>query len=192
MRNGLTLMEEAFCQLIVLGKAGADAYSEAFSKTGDDPRRRRAAVKAASHLQTRADILERIDEIRVETRRRNQAKWEQRGEELAERIFVAVMNEDRCGKGMLSVGALKGVEVLARLKGLNAPDTTVLKDGGRADDFVPRGVEAMSADDLRSIVEGAKTGPGARGGVVDVEVCENCADASDGRFSRSDEEGDGE
>ena len=45
------------------------------------------------------------------------------------------------------------MEVLAKLKGLNAPDETVLKDGGRAEDFTPRGVEAMSDADLKRIVE---------------------------------------
>ena len=43
--------------------------------------------------------------------------------------------------------------MLARLKGLNAPEETVLKDGGRADNFVPRGVEGMSDADLRAIIE---------------------------------------
>lgn len=185
MRNGLTLMEESFCQLMVLGKAGVDAYAEAFSRNGTDPRTRRAAMKAASHLQTRADILERIDEIRTENRRRNQAMWERRGEELAERIYHRVVEADSHGGTLLTRDALKGVEVLAKLKGLNAPDTTVLKDGGKADDFVPRGIEAMSAEDLRAIVQaadaqgvpGAPTGsdaPGApersaKDAVIDVE-----------------------
>ena len=61
--------------------------------------------------------------------------------------------------------SLKGIEVLAKLKGLNAPEETVLKDGGKTDNFVPRGVEAMSAEDLQAIIDQEKN-------TIDVEAVE--------------------
>ena len=152
MKNGLTLMEESFCQLVALGKTGVEAWAEAFGRPLVNDRDRRKATKAASYLQKRPDILARIAEAAGEQKRRDRAKWEGRGEDLAERIYRRVLEADHAGD-LLTRDALKGVEALAKLKGLNAPDETVLKDGGRAEDFTPRGVEAMSDEDLKRIVE---------------------------------------
>ena len=77
---------------------------------------------------------------------------ERRGEDLAERLYERVMEADKADM-LLSKGALKGIEVLARLKGLNAPEETVLKNGGMAENFTPRGVEGMSEADLKAIIE---------------------------------------
>jgi hypothetical protein len=78
--------------------------------------------------------------------------WERRGEGLADKLYERIMEAEKAGM-LLSKGALKGIEVPAKLKGLNAPEETVLKDGGKADSFVPRGVEGMSAEDLRAIID---------------------------------------
>lgn len=152
MRQGLTLMEERFCQLVAIGKSAREAYSEAFSLAITDERRKHAIDNRASRLQKRADIISRIAEAAGEARRKNREMWEGRGEDLAERIYQNVMDADRAGL-LLSKGALKGIEVLAKLKGLNAPEETVLKDGGKADSFTPRGVEGMSDADLKAIIE---------------------------------------
>ncbi len=74
------------------------------------------------------------------------------------------MEADKAGL-LLSKGALKGIEVLAKLKGLNAPEETVLKDGGKADNYTPRGVEGMSAEDLQAIIDQEKN-------TIDVEAVE--------------------
>ena len=66
--------------------------------------------------------------------------------------------------GLLTRDALKGVEVLAKLKGLNAPDETVLKDGGRAEDFTPRGLEQVSDADLDALIR--------QGGAIEAETVE--------------------
>lgn len=152
MRQGLTLMEERFCQLVAIGKSAREAYSEAFSLAITDERRKHAIDNRASRLQKRADIISRIAEAAGEARRKNREMWEGRGEDLAERIYQNVMDADRAGL-LLSKGALKGIEVLAKLKGLNAPEETILKDGGKADSFTPRGVEGMSDADLKAIIE---------------------------------------
>lgn len=152
MRQGLTLMEERFCQLVAIGKSAREAYSEAFSLAITDERRKHSIDNRASRLQKRADIISRIAEAAGEARRKNREMWEGRGEDLAERIYQNVMDADRAGL-LLSKGALKGIEVLAKLKGLNAPEETVLKDGGKADSFTPRGVEGMSDADLKAIIE---------------------------------------
>lgn len=156
MRQGLTLMEERFCQLVAIGKSAREAYSEAFSLAITDERRKHSIDNRASRLQKRADIISRIAEAAGEARRKNREMWEGRGEDLAERIYQNVMDADRAGL-LLSKGALKGIEVLAKLKGLNAPEETILKDGGKAESFTPRGVEGMSDADLQAIIDQERT-----------------------------------
>ena len=151
-RLGLTLMEERFCALMAHGKTARDAYSEAFSVALVDARREHSVDNRASRLQKRADIVSRIAELAGEAKRKNREMWERRGEDLADRLYERVMEADRAGQ-LLSKGALKGIEVLAKLKGMNAPEETILKDGGNADSFVPRGVEGMSSEDLRAIID---------------------------------------
>ena len=151
-RQGLTLMEERFCQLVALGKSAREAYSDAFSIAITDDRRKHSIDNKASRLQKRPDIMSRIVEAAGEARRQNREMWEKRGEDLADRIYTRVMEADKAGM-LLSKGALKGIEVLAKMKGLNAPEETVLKNGGMADNFTPRGVEGMSDADLRAIIE---------------------------------------
>lgn len=152
MRQGLTLMEELFCQLVAVGKSAREAYSEAFSIAITDERRKHSIDNKASRLQKRADIISRIAEAAGENKRKNREMWERRGEDLADRLYERVMEADKAGL-LLSKGALKGIEVLAKMKGLNAPEETVLKNGGMADNFTPRGVEGMSDADLKAIIE---------------------------------------
>ena len=151
-KQGLTLMEELFCQLVAVGKSAREAYSEAFSIAITDERRKHSIDNKASRLQKRADIISRIDEAAGENKRKNREMWERRGEDLADRLYERVMEADKAGL-LLSKGALKGIEVLAKMKGLNAPEETVLKNGGMADNFTPRGVEGMSDADLKAIIE---------------------------------------
>ena len=165
MKQGLTLMEERFCQLSALGSTAREAYSEAFSLAiTSDKRRVHTIDNRASRLTKRADIISRIAELAGEAKRKNREMWERRGEDLADKLYERVMEADKVGL-LLSKGALKGIEVLAKLKGLNAPEETVLKDGGKADNFVPRGVEGMSAEDLQAIIDQAKN-------TIDVEAVE--------------------
>lgn len=152
MRRGLSLFEDRFCQLVALGKSAREAYSEAFSVAITDGKRKHSIDNRASRLMKRPDIISRIAELAGEAKRKNREMWESRGEDLAERIYTNVMAADKAGL-LLSKGALKGIEVLAKLKGLNAPEETVLKDGGKADSYTPRGVEGMSDADLRAIIE---------------------------------------
>ena len=152
MRQGLSLFEDRFCQIVALGKSAREAYSEAFSVAITDGKRKHSIDNRASRLMKRADIISRIAELAGEAKRKNREMWESLGEALAERIYTNVMAADKAGL-LLSKGALKGIEVLAKLKGLNAPEETVLKDGGKADNYTPRGVEGMSDADLRAIIE---------------------------------------
>ena len=151
-RLGLTLMEERFCALMAHGKTAREAYSEAFSVALVDSRREHSVDNRASRLQKRTDIISRIAELAGEAKRKNREMWERRGEDLAERLYTRVLEADGAGL-LLSKGALKGLEVLAKMKGLNAPEETVLKDGGKAENYTPRGVEGMSDADLRAIIE---------------------------------------
>ena len=165
MKQGLTLMEERFCQLSALGSTAREAYSEAFSLAiTSDKRRVHTIDNRASRLTKRADIISRIAELAGEAKRKNREMWERRGEDLADKLYEHVMEAEKAGL-LLSKGALKGIEVLAKLKGLNAPEETVLKDGGKADNFVPRGVEGMSAEDLQAIIDQEKN-------TIDVEAVE--------------------
>ena len=156
MKQGLTLMEERFCQLSALGSTAREAYSEAFSLAiTSDKRRVHTIDNRASRLAKRADIISRIAELAGEAKRKNREMWERRGEDLADKLYERVMEADQAGR-LLSKGALKGIEVLAKLKGLNAPEETILKDGGKADSYTPRGVEGMSDADLQAIIEREK------------------------------------
>lgn len=152
MRQGLSLFEDRFCQLVALGKSAREAYSEAFSVAITDGKRKHSIDNRASRLMKRADIISRIAELAGEAKRKNREMWERRGEDLADRLYRRVMEADEAGL-LLSKGALKGMEVLAKMKGLNAPEETVLKDGGKADSYTPRGIEGMSDADLRAIIE---------------------------------------
>ncbi len=153
MKQGLTLMEERFCQLSALGSTAREAYSEAFSLAiTSDKRRVHTIDNRASRLMKRADIISRIAELAGEAKRKNREMWERRGEDLADRLHQRIIEADHEGM-LLSKGALKGIEVLAKLKGLNAPEETILKDGGKADSYTPRGVEGMSDADLQAIID---------------------------------------
>ena len=157
-KQGLTLMEESFCQLCAVGKSAREAYSEAYSIAITDEKRKHMIDNRASRLMKRADIAARIAEAAGEAKRKNREKWEGRGEEIAEGIYDAIskaMNSvTKDGKpAILDRDTLKGVEVLAKLKGLNAPEETVLKDGGKAESYTPRGVEGMSDADLKAIID---------------------------------------
>lgn len=153
MKQGQTLMEERFCQLSALGSTAREAYSEAFSLAiTSDKRRVHTIDNRASRLAKRADIISRIAELAGEAKRKNREMWERRGEDLADKLYERVMEADQAGL-LLSKGALKGIEVLAKLKGLNAPEETILKDGGKADSYTPRGVEGMSDADLQAIID---------------------------------------
>ena len=48
---------------------------------------------------------------------------------------------------------------------LPAPEETILKDGGKADSYTPRGVEGMSDADLQAIIDQEKN-------TIDVEAVE--------------------
>ena len=150
-KQGLTLMEELFCQLVAVGKSAREAYSEAFSIAITDERRKHSIDNRASRLQKREDIISRIAEAAGENKRTNREMWERRGEDLADRLYERVMEADKAGL-LLSKGALKGIEVLAKMKGLNAPEETILTPG-QSENFTPRGVEGMSDADLKAIIE---------------------------------------
>lgn len=156
-RAGLTLMEEAFCRLVAIGKPQTDAYAEAFgiAVAPGDTKAARRITKKASYLAQRPDIASRIVEAKGEEKRRDREMWERRGADLANRLFDRIITADEGGE-LLNRDTLKGIEVLAKLKGLNAPDTTVLKDGGVADNFEPRGLEAVSDRDLDAIIDQSK------------------------------------
>lgn len=160
-RIGLTLMEEEFCQLVALGKMATEAYIDAFGKVPADDRDRKRITVRASKLANRADIASRIVEAKGEQARRNKEMWQQRGDKIADGLYSAISQAmesvDKNGKPcILDHDTLKGVEVLAKLKGLNAPDVNVLKNGGNAEDDTPRGLESVSEKDLDRIIENSE------------------------------------
>lgn len=170
MRNGLSLFEEQFCQLMALGKTGREAYAEAFGRT---PKRPDSFDRRIGYLVRRADVASRVEEIREERRRALREKFARTGEEIVRNLGEAVLSHQRSGLALES-GAIKGAELFLKATGNFAPETTVLKDGGRAEGYVPRGVEAMTDEDLLEI---------ARGGAVEAE-CEVLP--PDGRGGASD------
>jgi len=168
-RNGLTLMEDSFCQLVALGKSGVEAYSEAFSKPlipGDDKTKRKL-TKKASYLANRPDIAARIIEAKGEQKRRDRELWQIKGDKIANALYDAIersMTSDiidpktkEAKPAILDKDTLKGIEVLAKMKGLNAPEENVIKNGGMADDATPRGLAAVSDEDLDAIIAQGET-----------------------------------
>lgn len=155
MKNGLTLLEENYCQLVVTGEPSRTAYAKVWNLPPDgDARHVKRLDARAGRLARRADIVLRMEEIRRELRQRDREKWERRGDEIAETIYGAIMSAAGAGKtAILDKCALHGVEVLAKMKGLNAPDTTVVKDGGASDDCTPRALRDMTDDELAAALE---------------------------------------
>ena len=151
-RAGLTLMEEAFCRLVAIGKPQTDAYAEAFGVVvaPGDAKAARRITKKASYLAKRPDVAARIVEAKGEEKRRDREMWEQRGADLANRLYDRVIQADRQGE-LLSRETLKGIEVLAKLKGLNAPEEKVITPGG-SDDNAPRGIANLSDEDLDKVI----------------------------------------
>lgn len=150
MKRGLTLLEESFCQLVVTGTSARLAYARTWNVAPDgDERHVRRLDARAGRLVRRADVAARMEEIRREMRQRDRERWARRGDEIAERLYGAIMSAaSEGGTAILDKGALHGVEVLARMKGLNAPETTVVKDGGPSDDCVPRALRDMTDEEL--------------------------------------------
>ena len=171
-RVGLTLQEEAFCQLVAMGKSGVDAYEEAFGKPAVDERHKRLYTKRASNLARRIDVAARIIEAKGEQKRRDREMWQRKGDKIANALYDAVersmsktLVDQKTGQtkpAILDKDTLHGIEILAKMKGLNAPEENVIKNGGVSDDYTPRGLEAVSDKDLDAII--------AQGEVIDVDA----------------------
>lgn len=170
MKRGLTLLEESFCQLVVTGTPARLAYAQVWNVAPAGDGRHLGRLDArAGRLVRRADVAARMEEIRREMRQRDREKWDRRGDEIAEAIYGAVMSAAaEGGTAILDKCALRGVEVLARMKGLNAPETTVVKDGGVSDDCVPRALREMTDEELAAALAASAPAalppPGADGG----------------------------
>jgi len=161
-RTGLTLQEEAFCQLVALGKTAVEAYEEAYGKPAIDAKHKRLYTKRASNLSKRVEVASRIIEAKGEQKRRDREMWQMKGDKIAAALYSAIEismtssivdpKTKETKPAILDKDTLHGIEVLSKMKGLNAPEDNVIKNGGVSDDYTPRGLEAVSDKDLDAII----------------------------------------
>lgn len=148
-----SLQEHAFAMKVAFGTPQRDAYIEVFGGDPKTPKEINAIDARASRLAAREDIATLIiDEQKLKGQR---ISAEER--DLAERIRRNLGNSvlaAQCLGDTLKNNVLKGAELFLKSTGQFAPEEHILKNGGMAEgEFVPRGVEQMSDDQLKEIIE---------------------------------------
>ena len=173
------LMEHTFAMKVAYGMPQRDAYIEVFGGNPKTPKEINAIDGRASRLVARDDIAILIaDEQKLKGQRISAAEREL-AERIRQNLGESVLTAQSEGK-TLNVNVLKGTELFLKSTGQYAPEQHILKDGGKADTFVPRGVEGMSEEDLRAIIDQEKR-------TIEADVVEAGEDSK--RTTASEEEG---
>lgn len=156
------LQEHAFAMKVAYGKPQRDAYIEVFGGDPKTPKEMNALDLRASRLAAREDVATLIaDEQKLKGQRISAAEREM-AERIRQNLGEAVLKAQ--GQGTtLKANVLKGTELYLKSTGQFAPEEHILKNGGMADGFTPRGVEGMSDADLRAIIERERRTVEARG-----------------------------
>lgn len=150
MKKQPNLQEFEFAMKVAYGKPQRDAYLEVFGGDPKTPKEINAVDARASRLAGREDIASLIlDEQKLKGQRIS-AEEREMAEKMRRNLGAAVL-EAQEKKQALFPAVLKGTEIYLKATGQFAPEEHVLKDGGKADNYVPRGVEGMSDDDLKKI-----------------------------------------
>ena len=147
------LQEHAFAMKVAFGTPQRDAYIEVFGGDPKTPKEINAIDARASRLAAREDIATLImDEQKLKGQRISAAEREM-AEKIRQSLGEAVMKAQKSGE-TLKVNVLKGTELFLKSTGQFAPEEHILKNGGMAEGaFTPRGVEGMSDEDLKAIIE---------------------------------------
>lgn len=109
---------EKFCQNILAGMTGVDAYCDAF-KTGKTEKERKSAAVKAFHLKKRDDVQTRLNDIKTEVRAESNITIHTLLGELEEARQVAKLSESHTGMAKCTI--LKAQ--MLGFVGSDAPDT---------------------------------------------------------------------
>lgn len=151
-RKQPNLQEHAFAMKVAYGTPQRDAYIEVFGGDPKTPKEINALDARASRLVAREDIATLIaDEQKLKGQRISAAEREM-AEKIRQNLGASVLNAQKSGE-TLKVNVLKGTELFLKSTGQFAPEEHILKNGGMAEGFEPRGIEGMSDEQLRAIIE---------------------------------------
>jgi hypothetical protein len=155
-RKQPNLLEHSFAMKVAYGTPQRDAYIEVFGGDPKTPKEINAIDARASRLVAREDIATLIaDEQKLKGQRISAAERKM-AEEIRQNLGASVLSAQTKGE-TLKANVLKGAELFLKSTGQFAPEEHILKNGGMAEGaFVPRGVEGMSDDDLKAIIEREK------------------------------------
>ena len=143
------LQEHSFAMKVAYGKPQRDAYIEVFGGDPKTPKEINAVDARASRLVAREDIAALIaDEQKLKGQRISAAEREL-AEKIRQNLGESVLKAQKVGE-TLKVNVLKGTELFLKSTGQFAPEEHILKNGGG---FTPRGVEGMSDEQLKAIIE---------------------------------------
>ena len=148
-----TLQEHAFAMKVAYGTPQRDAYIEIFGGDPKTPKEINAVDARASRLAAREDIATLIIDEQKLKGQRISAKERKMAEEIRQNLGSSVLAAQTKGE-TLKGNVLKGTELFLKSTGQFAPEEHILKNGGMAEGaFMPRGVESMSDEDLKKIIE---------------------------------------
>ena len=147
------LQEHSFAMKVAYGTPQRDAYIEVFGGNPKTPKEINAIDARASRLAAREDIATLIaDEQKLKGQRISAAERKM-AEEIRQNLGSSVLSAQTRGE-TLKANVLKGTELFLKSTGQFAPEEHILKNGGMAEGaFMPRGVEGMSDEDLKKIIE---------------------------------------
>lgn len=147
------LLEYQFAVKVAHGLPFRDAYAEVFGVVPKTPKEIHALDARASRLAKRADIADLIADEQKLKGQRISADERKMAEEIRRNLGTAVMAAQKSG-GTLKGNVVKATELYLKSTGQFAPEEHILKNGGTINGaFVPRGIEGMSEDDLKGIIE---------------------------------------
>jgi len=151
-----SLQEYAFAMKVAFGMPQRDAWLEVFGDPNNKPQTPKQvnSVDAkASRLVSREDIATLIQDEQKLKGQRISADERRMAEEIRQNLGRSVMLAQRGGE-TLKGNVLKGTELYLKSTGQFAPEEHILKNGGSVPGaFVPKGVEGMSEEDLKRIIE---------------------------------------
>ena len=147
------LLEYQFAIKVAYGLTQRDAYAEVFGIAAKTPREIALVDARASKLAGREDIASLIADEQKLKGQRISASERKMAEEIRKNLGAAVMAAQKKGQ-TLKGNVVKATELYLKSTGQFAPEEHILKNGGSVPGaFVPRGVEGMSEDDLKGIIE---------------------------------------
>ena len=147
------LTEYQFAMKVAYGSTQRDAYCEAFGIKPQTPAEISRVDKRASKLAGREDIVLLIADEQTLKGQRISASERKMAEEIRENLGRSVLVAQLAGE-TLKGNVIKATELYLKSTGQFAPEEHILKNGGSVPGaFVPRGVEGMSEDDLKGIIE---------------------------------------